>query len=1135
MKKQSHIQKHASRRSPVSRGRLYLQAKLPWLAGFPIDQTDQTVTWMVVPRTGAIEPHEVTIGRHELHEATFASTRLVHRFPRSFPNIVDDPAAWKENLPLLLDLLKDAIHQGQALPASLHTHTVFYPYKLLLRFEAALESKPSLRPLLGALSWVCVVTPKELRIAIDWAVNHYDVLEPILTHHEGVDGVATCLVLWQMTRQDSSKRMVPLFDWLAHPQLFTLVTGDVGLTLATWQERLMSDGTGKRAVQTWENRIDVPEPLLYQALHRFVLWLGQSDRNTRRRALELFGLVGNLDMLAPWEAWWQQATRALSDAVQIDHERLFYRRTPEKTEKIAQFVMHLGRLRERIPHRPRLSRIIELVKYLSGQELIHVHTAACELLTYSPIFYNDFPVRPPLLDMIVQYQGRYQEPHVIRFCQDWAAHRRKNVKDTSELHILNSFFDRWHKKGNFRYWGIFVRFMTEAYPLRFLPDCLAAWQACLNIIPEKVLEDFDEDVIVSLQKVTQDVALTAVYYQALIYAGLQQEYFDEPHFRVAHALSDNDPTAFALFAKRMLALSDQNQRHFETVGNLLVLLVKRSWFRLAHDILGRDLLPRFVQVASLRSALRKMHEKTPFPEHPIPTAVPDWCDRYPRELHPVLSALDELDETAEKTAERLLGEQFPNPNILQREIGALSKRLSGATGKKLMGMQRRIENLNQRLTAPRNVSPQKLANLEEKLVQSLHRAILDNWHDALLVQLRQKMREVFKLEEVPEWFLEPKQLQIIAPMLELKPGFRHLGIRLFQERCGPRPWGLFHEPQNQAFVRRMVKLGLNMEPWCTPNPPKAYRSPIGREVTIRLCDDPLEVFHMGAHFRTCLAPGVFNFFAVFSNAADVNKQVVYGYNEKGQVVGRCLLALTNEGGIITFEAYTHDPKLEFEEMVRQWVTDLAEQMNTRVLPDGKVSNLVATDWYDDGPRDIAQQFLFLEYSSDFRYELSRIPLDQLVPRLEKEFMPQPLNAFTLPLILNLFEFQQRPELVIPLIPYIETCKNLPIHVLIRTATLAFRAGAIPFARQILRDLSLAPILEAYRLYEWLDHDTMLGLAGLAPSTTLKVLRRTRPDKVRRDEQETHPHRVEQYAVAYEALGRPNRARVMRERLAELQE
>jgi len=62
---------------------------------------------------------------------------------------------------------------------------------------------------------------------------------------------------------------------------------------------------------------------------------------------------------------------------------------------------------------------------------------------------------------------------------------------------------------------------------------------------------------------------------------------------------------------------------------------------------------------------------------------------------------------------------------------------------------------------------------------------------------------------------------------------------------------------------------------------------------------------------------------------------------------------------------------------------------------------------------------------------------------------------------------------------------------------------------------------------------MLGLAALAPATTLKVLRRTRPSKVRADVQETHPHRVEQYAVAYETLGRPNRAAAMRVRVRAL--
>lgn len=46
---------------------------------------------------------------------------------------------------------------------------------------------------------------------------------------------------------------------------------------------------------------------------------------------------------------------------------------------------------------------------------------------------------------------------------------------------------------------------------------------------------------------------------------------------------------------------------------------------------------------------------------------------------------------------------------------------------------------------------------------------------------------------------------------------------------------------------------------------------------------------MGGHFGTCLAPGAFNYFSVFSNIVDINKQALYARDEQGRVFCRMLL------------------------------------------------------------------------------------------------------------------------------------------------------------------------------------------------------------------------------------------------------
>jgi hypothetical protein len=147
--------------------------------------------------------------------------------------------------------------------------------------------------------------------------------------------------------------------------------------------------------------------------------------------------------------------------------------------------------------------------------------------------------------------------------------------------------------------------------------------------------------------------------------------------------------------------------------------------------------------------------------------------------------------------------------------------------------------------------------------------------------------------------------------------------------------------------------------------------------------------------------------------------------------------------------------------------------------------------------------------------------------LEAAFDPLPLNALTLPLVLDLSELGDRPALVLPLLPYIEASKGLADGAWLRAARLAHRAGASGFTHRVLRRRAVPYLLALHRRQDWLDIQTLDVLIDLEPSTALQVLRRTRPRGVRSDEAETAPERRALLARAHEALGRPVRARRLR--------
>ena len=206
-------------------------------------------------------------------------------------------------------------------------------------------------------------------------------------------------------------------------------------------------------------------------------------------------------------------------------------------------------------------------------------------------------------------------------------------------------------------------------------------------------------------------------------------------------------------------------------------------------------------------------------------------------------------------------------------------------------------------------------------------------------------------------------------------------------------------------------------------------------------------------------------------------------------------------------------------MIGQLAAALALRMNRVLIPRGKVPCLVAPDWYDDGPSDPCGRFEFLHDGSSFRKSLPDIDWDRLVARLEEEFDPLPLDSLALSLVLEISEFEQRPELIRPLLPGLEACKGLPNRTMMRAAHLAHLAGARGFAHRVLRDVGVPYLLRTHRQFRSLDRDAMAVLVELEPATALRVLRKTRPSGVGSDKAETSPERRRYLARAYANLGR----------------
>jgi hypothetical protein len=497
-----------------------------------------------------------------------------------------------------------------------------------------------------------------------------------------------------------------------------------------------------------------------------------------------------------------------------------------------------------------------------------------------------------------------------------------------------------------------------------------------------------------------------------------------------------------------------------------------------------------------------------------------WIATYPSELRESLERMARVSTAAEKIAKRVTKGVIPDVSALTREATVLRRQLRAKTGSARDRQQRRLTNIEARLVDEQQISPSKLRRLSDKLDRATARELLASVDAQSVEEIEDALLSWLGENELPDWIAKEPYLELILPILKLSRRQRNLALRLLRLRCGPPPWDLRSDPANATFLRSLEKLGMDPTPWVegigvVPATTKRGAVALALEV------DPLEVFRMGAHFQTCLSPGQFNFFSAVTNAADINKRVLFARDGKGKVVGRRLLCLTEHGAMLAFNAYCHDANYEFQALSTRFATDLAEAIGTNIVARGSVPVLVATDWYDDGPVDIARQFAFLEEGSELRNALLSISGSEFVERVRWASEGLRLEEHVVPMLVRLPELDDRPELVAALLSGLDIAR-LPGDTGLRMGLL-LEATASPTAANVLAPRVAEFAREHHRRHRQLDYAVASFLARQCPTIALRVLRQTRERGVRAWSAETRTERLAAAAIALLGLNRRKQA------------
>ena len=918
----------------------------------------------------------------------------------------------------------------------------------------------------------------------------------VLSHRLGEQtGLVVMLRLLELAADHGRKRVEPLAACLFDERAW-----DVPLEDGTRLFRQLHGAIARKP------KSPLPEELPAGRLGReLAIWcedLVQQSRRSRQQALRLFELAAPLPILESWTAWWETFRGLLGEANRlvkygVGSRRGLRKRLVEHHDTVpldfpaSGLVSALRRMTaEPAPGRlPALLRMLPLAP--AGERT--------RLFVYWSSLWSGKSIPEARLTALLAGFARYLERS--KLVRPW-----NGVRDDVEEEILQQQPAR--------------RAILEAY------EYLAT---VANRHPELSPRGAAKAILLFFKAGDPDLA--GRLFDSLVEGGRIDFWDSVRSTDLALRLCRDRPERFADVLEALFIQEERGELPpSDWPDDILEPLSSGELGDFVREAIVTGQLDRLV-ACGVKSVLVQVTEDLPRPDLGEP-AEPDWLERYPSQLHPALRRLAAILPDADVQAARWLGSDFPDAGKLRREMEAIGSRLEQADEGRRPALLKRLANLRERIEQPSSPGPGRLERLRAKLDRAWGRAILDRWERELDERLPEALGKLLGIEtgnKVPPCLDDPRTLGLLAAATRLPERRRAVACRMFAVRCGPPPWDLRDAPQNRAFVESLPR--LDWSPWIDGVGTVVVTPAEGRRLHLRLEDDPLEVFRMGAHFQTCLSPGGINYYSVFTNAADINKRVLYARDDAGKVVGRSLLAITATGMMVRFDAYRHDGSLDFEQICTGFAEDLARRMGTELVSFGRVPTLVGADWYDDGMHDFGDRFPALEEGSPLRRRLATLPAGELLGELRRALKPSRLDESTLPLVLGLSELTERPELIVPLLRPVAECSVLPEWCSITAAWLGVRAGAGDLVRRLLLEKMFDHLRPCCLLGCWSDSRLVEVAARLDPARLLDLVRRTRPRSIRHWQEDDEGNRLEFAARALEALHRPAQAQEIWRRLA----
>lgn len=1129
-----------------ARARMFLRDQMAWLWGYPINVTKNNIQWQVLYYPGPWDVYEIIIDGIEISKTIRSKNRLVRDFPKALPRVVGDVKQWSQLQEVKLSAIKKLLAQKTVDPWQ-EIISIVAPNRLLKQGKQLRSNHPSLATLIDAFAWSLSGDLKALQTALRWLDKNSASL--ILISDQYPNPTQLILALFYLEQKVRTKYVQPFVNTIANEDFINFFS----MSGSAWE--LYAKSVGAIKVGCVENVLIIPQQKKQQTLESisvFIYSLNTLSVAQRRQSLILFSVLVNDNFLGYLRDYFD-----VVDVVRPLLKKMLFGHT--STQEYKQLEVHY------------LKRHKEIVlRYIPTIEAVQFFSLIQWLLTKNeiiPLLQKMGALLLPLKDLQTNRQDTTSQPwqhpmimlHWVNFLKeivfpDSLSHPifqrglNQYIADSTSLDLRLKRLSPWSKllcKSSLnphdkkQYEVSILGYHEQDF---YISDSAGTASSLSNYFQllGQLTDDCDE-MITSKQAQSLfnfhsysslEHPVYGYYLEASkVRTSLKYLYLKE--YKLLHKVAQGDPVLFGYCYKLWTVPNkpmadedidafiwdDNRENGVEMLANLAALGYQQT--ALYHS--QQQHYGMLKNTAGLVEVFSEIKLALPHPPGYLESQFPGWLTQYPDALNNGLFALIKYHSNAEKAANDILGNDFPTAEHLHNQIDYLQSQDDASETPRF---NNRIQQLQNRINLPIKVGNTRLKKLDQKLHHAAHTALICNWHMQLETTLYQKIHHSFQQSgSVQIDDINPCYLKTLTALLPLNDKIRSQGYQLILSHAGYSQWDYYKEKRNQQFIQQLNAKGINTDLWLEQRSECFNKTINGKTVQLRLHleQDILALFYMGSHFSTCLSHYDFNFFSVVANIIDINKQVIYAYDEKGKVQGRCLIALTDSGKILNYHYYSHYKNNVFELMANDYIDQLAMDMGTTRATKGYPGKLISHDWYDDVANDYRQLSIILDEASELDKKFEDIAAKDFLNELTKAIHPCKLSSTALGLIIYMGFFRKRPDLCLLLLNKVQSLPESSHEIRFEFASNLISIEQYDAAFSLLGKWYINYAIKRLKDWGWKVEEVLELLLAMSSSLTLRVLQKSRSSEVRNWQDESSGQRLYAAALAFYQLKRPNRA------------